>query len=61
MRTRTIILIGIGAFIAYSALVVYLAISDPTRRRLLRVTFIGQYAPWLLLSKGLIGWVFAYG
>jgi hypothetical protein len=55
MDTKKIILIGIGAFVAYNLIVVAYAMSKPKGQ--LRLFAIAQLAPWLAISTGFASWI----
>lgn len=48
MKPINIVLIGIGAFVAYNLAIVAYAY---TKEGIFRVTFIAVWAPWLLMNK----------
>jgi len=57
LDTKTIVLVGIGAFVAYNLAV--LAYAFTKEKGIFRITVIAMYAPWLLISKDFAAWIFS--
>lgn len=55
MNLSTILLIGGGVFAAYNVFILWLALGQ---KSISRIVFLGSYAPWLLLFKPFVQWVY---
>jgi len=56
MKIEHIIMIGVGAFVAYNLAILVFAIGN--REGIFRVVFIAKYAPWLLMNKDFAAYMF---
>jgi hypothetical protein len=56
LKTKTIILLLAGGFIAYNIIVIAYALSF--KEGLDRILYVVRYAPWLALSKSLLNWMY---
>jgi len=56
LKTKTIILLVAGGFIAYNIILVAYVLS--LKEGYKRIFYVARYAPWLALSKSLVNWIY---
>jgi hypothetical protein len=58
MRLRNILIIGAGAFVAYTLGILAYSFYAYPQGGVKRVYFVATWCPWLMLSKDVASWIF---